>query len=213
MSRQKIACTGVLLAGGESRRMGRNKAFLEIEGRPLIIRNLEVMDCLFSEVIISSRDAALYSGLGYKVILDTVQGKGPLGGLYTVLQQANFDDVFLAACDMPFLNEMAIRAVYRKYENCDVVLPDVKGKAHTLHGFYNKRILPLVEEKIKNNQLSVFEMIKECNTKIVTLENEISDSIDFLSVEQSLVNVNTPDEWEALQEKNIMPGGNSNEKN
>jgi len=199
MEDRRLKITGVLLTGGESRRMGRNKALLEIDGKSLIERNLEVLSHVCSEVLISSREEALYQGYGYPIITDVVIGKGPLGGLYAVLQKARYEQLFLVGCDMPFLQEEAIRIMFAQMEDYDAVVLDVHQKLHPLHAFYHKRIMGLVEEKMRNDQLRITEVLKECNTKILLAEE--MNLTNKKLVEDSVWNVNTPDEWKKALKK------------
>lgn len=193
----KLGITGVLLTGGESRRMGRNKAFLEIGGKLLIEKSLETLQRVCSKVVISSRSEDLYKGYGYQVIVDVIKGKGPLGGIYSVLQQTEYDHLFLAACDMPFLQEDAIRLLYREIKDFDALVPYIAGRMHPLHAFYHKRILPLVEKKILKDKLRLTDVLSECQTKIYKAETG-SDPIQRQLLERSVLNVNTPDEWDQI---------------
>lgn len=189
---RKLEITGVVLAGGESRRMGRNKALLEIEGRSLLERSLDVLNRVFREVIISSRDSEIYAGLSFPVIEDRVKGRGPLGGLYSVLPAAKYDYVFLAACDMPFLNEEVIRYLYRKVEDYDAVVPQVLDTLHPLHAYYHKRIFDLVEQNIRRERLKIRDILSECRTKYVSFGEEYA---------RTFVNLNSPQDWENFRDK------------
>ncbi|NLI93869.1 MAG: molybdenum cofactor guanylyltransferase [Peptococcaceae bacterium] len=199
MAREMLQVTGVLLTGGESRRMGKNKALLELDGKPLIERTLDILRKTCSEVVISSRSEDLYSSYGYQVIPDIFPGKGPLGGLYSVLQKASYEYLFLAACDMPFLDETSIRYIYSRMDDFDAIVPYALGRMHPLHAFYHKRITPLVEEKIQKDQLRIVDVLSECRMKILKSE----DGEDFYKnrIDQSVVNVNTPDEWVTMLNK------------
>ncbi|MGI5901766.1 MAG: molybdenum cofactor guanylyltransferase [Desulfitobacteriia bacterium] len=197
---KKIPCTGVLLVGGESRRMGKNKAFLEIEGQPLISRSLKILEETFAEVLISCRERELYSDFGFKTVTDVYKGRGPLGGLFSVLPEARFDYVFLVACDMPLLNKQAIYYLYEQCEDQDMVLVKDVGKIHALHAFYHRRILPLVEKKIKDGELRLLDLLEECSSKIVDLAVIQNPLFRQLMIE-SLKNVNTPEEWEKILAK------------
>lgn len=193
--KQKLEITGVLLTGGESRRMGQNKALLEINGKSLIQKNLDVLKNICSEVIISSRDEKLYHGYGYPVIPDVLKGKGPLGGLYSVLQKANYEKVFLVGCDMPFINEEAIRWLFQELEDFDTVVPYIDGKMHPLHAFYHRRIMPVIEEKLYNDKLRLADVLDECQTKVVDCD-KILDLTLKKELEKSVMNINTPEEWQ-----------------
>lgn len=197
MANDKLTITGVLLTGGESRRMGTNKALLEFGGRTLIEKNLDVLSQICSEVLISSRDEELYNGYGYEVVTDAIKGKGPLGGIYTVLQKAQYELLFLAACDMPFLNKDAIRILYKEIGDFDAVVPHVAGRLHPLHALYHKRLALLVEEKIQGDKLRLTDVLSECRTKVFKLDSSQEISQKRL-IERSVLNANTPEEWENL---------------
>lgn len=195
---EKLEITGVLLVGGESRRMGRNKALLEAGGRTLIERNLDVLSGTCEEVLISSRDPNLYTGYGYKVVEDIIKGKGPLGGIYSVLQEAKYDNLFLAACDMPFLNQKAIACLYKELGDYEAVVPCISGKIHPLHAFYHRSILPLVKKNIQESKLKLTELLELSRTKIVYPDESLKDHPDRRILEQSFWNVNTPEEWKSI---------------
>lgn len=200
MANDKLTITGVLLTGGQSRRMGANKALLEFGGRTLIEKNLDVLSQICSEVLISSRDEELYKGYGYEVVTDVIKGKGPLGGIYTVLQRAQYDLLFLAACDMPFLNKDAIRFLYEEMGDFDVVVPHVAGRLHPLHAFYHKRLASLVQEKIQGDKLRLTDVLSECRTKILKLDSG-PETLPKRLMERSVLNANTPEEWENLTKR------------
>lgn len=196
MIKNPLKVTGVLLTGGESRRMGRNKAFLEIDGIPLIERTLDVLQKTCREVFISCRSGELYSHFAYKVIPDIYAGKGPLGGLYSAMQQASYEQIFLVACDMPFINEAAIRYIYSQMDDFDAIVPYALGRMHPLHAFYHKRIVPLVTRKIKNDRLRLVDVFSACRTKILKADESEASYKEWIN--RSVLNVNTPDEWASL---------------
>lgn len=201
MSEQKLEITGILLVGGESRRMGSNKALLEIGGQPLIKRNLEVLASVCAQVLISSREVELYSGYGYEVIPDIIKGKGPLVGLYSALYQAKYEYAFLAACDMPLINPQAISLTYERIDNFDAVVPYAHGKLHPLHAVYHKRTLPIIEADIKKDKIKVIDVLNDFRTKVLRIEEENFGPEEKVAIEQSLLNTNTPEEWQAIIEK------------
>ncbi|HHV64570.1 MAG TPA: molybdenum cofactor guanylyltransferase [Peptococcaceae bacterium] len=200
MVNAKLAVTAVLLTGGESRRMGRNKAFLDLGGKTLLERSLEVLNSICQEVVISSRETDLYSGYGYKVIEDKIKGKGPLGGLYSVLTQAEFDELFLVACDMPFLNAQAITCLYQELEEYEVAVPYVLGRLHPLHAFYRRSILPAVEKNLLADKLRFTDLFGNCRTKIVRMDELLQGNCAREVIERSFINANTPEEWEWVLE-------------
>lgn len=180
--------------------MGRNKAFLEMSGRPLIERSLEVLNRVCSEVFISCREADLYKEYDYPVIPDKIKDKGPLGGLYSILSLASNEYVFLTACDMPFLNEEAIRYIYQELDDYKLVIPFVNNKKHMLHAFYHKSLMPLVEKNMKEDNLSLLDLQIEGWTKILKIGEDFKGE-DKEKIEESFLNVNTPQEWEIINRK------------
>ncbi|MFH1091104.1 MAG: molybdenum cofactor guanylyltransferase, partial [Pseudomonadota bacterium] len=95
--------TGIILAGGESRRMGRSKAFLEIGGQPLVARVVSTMVKVCREVMIVTKNPLDYLDFDLKIVRDLVPGQGPLGGLATGLFYAHYDWALAVGCDLPFL--------------------------------------------------------------------------------------------------------------
>ena len=195
MPGEKLAITGILLVGGESRRMGRNKAFLELDGQTLLERNLAVLSGVCSEVLISSREAQLYSGYGFEVVEDVVKGKGPLAGLYSTLSKARFECAFVAACDLPFLNEQAIRFLYDRLESFDAVVPESSEKIHFLHAFYRKRILSILKKNLEQDKLKLNDIVKSFNTRFVRLDGNMLSPIEKEILQRSVLNANTPEQW------------------
>lgn len=115
--------TAVVLAGGASSRMGRDKALLELDGSPLVQRLVRALEPHFAEVLVSARRASDYAFVGCPVIPDPVAGQGPLGGMAAALQAARHDPVFFTPCDLaePPV-DLAVRLL-RALGDADVVLP------------------------------------------------------------------------------------------
>lgn len=198
MTKAKLPITGALLVGGESRRMGENKAFLKIGEKMLCERSLDVLNNVCQKVIISSRQADLYEMFGYPIILDKIKGKGPLGGLYSILAEAKHEYVFVVACDMPLLSEEGIRSLYEEVEDFDALVPRALGRLHPLHAFYHKRILSLVKESVLNEKLKLTEILNQCRAKIIQIDKNSELNSNMHIKEENLMNVNTPYDWENL---------------
>lgn len=133
-----LPMTGIILAGGKSSRMGRNKAFLEWEGRPLIERTLDIFTSVFAEVLISANNPELYSQYDLKVVPDNFLEMGPMGGLEACLKVAKYEYSFFAACDMPFLEEEVIRFMAAQLGDEKILVPKIQEKIHPLHAFYHR---------------------------------------------------------------------------
>jgi len=191
----KLTMTGVVLAGGKSSRMQRNKAFLEFNGQPLIERSLELLDSIFAEVMISSNQPELYAKYGVPIIADLTGGQGPLGGLQACLQASSYQTAFFVACDMPFLQPGLISYLAQWTEDFDIVVPANSKGEHYLHAFYNRRCLPIIEKNLKGNSFKVQSIYADCQVRYV----QEAELWQFGNPDKILCNVNTPEEWAKLE--------------
>ena len=103
--------TGVLLAGGNSSRMGRNKALMTLAGRRLVDRVLAVLSSVLDDLLMVTGSPELYADLGVRMVPDVVAGKGALGGIHSALHHAAAPHCLVVACDMPFLNAEFLRYI------------------------------------------------------------------------------------------------------
>ncbi len=200
----------VILAGGTSRRMGRDKAFIELDGRPVIQRVLERARELSPDVIIVTNSPEAYAPLGTRIVGDIYPGKGSLGGLYSGLQAADHDHVVALACDMPFLNTELLRYLISLGPGYDVVIPHAKdpsGKSaskprfhgliarevdlHPLHAVYAKSCLAPIHARLMANDLRIIGFLDAVHVRVV--EEEEIDPID--SRHMSFFNMNTPEAY------------------
>lgn len=182
------------MAGGKSSRMNKNKAFLELEGSPLVERSLAVLQTVFTEVLISSNKPELYADYGVPIIQDEVLERGPLEGLYQGLKSAAHEWVFFVACDMPFLRAEVIRFLFSGISKHDVVVPRLQSGLHPLHAFYHRRCLPLIKNNLEAGRLKIIDFYPSCSVKYVE-ETELKIFLDLTNV---FCNVNTPEEWSAI---------------
>ena len=189
--------TGVILAGGMSRRYGRNKALEKVNGIPLIERVIGVMQSVFQNLILITNTPAAYSYLKLPVHEDLIKGLGPLGGIFTALMAIADDAGFIVACDMPFLNPELIRHIVRKKGDFDVVAPKISGNMETLHALYNKRCLPAIRRLIDSRDYQVFRFFPEVSVRYIN-EDEIRSYDPEL---RSFLNINKPQELRRLNNR------------
>lgn len=174
--------------------MKRNKAFLELEGKPLVERSLTVLQTVFTEVLISSNNPEIYASYEVPVIQDEIRDRGPLEGLYQGLKAASYDEVFFVACDMPFLREELIRFLSAWIPAYDVVVPQLQAGLHPLHAFYHRRCLPMIENNLMADRLKIIDFYSACSVRYVA-ETELQK---FHDLSQALCNVNTPEDWASI---------------
>lgn len=189
--------TGAILAGGASKRMGLNKAFVEVGGIPIIERALKVLQGLFDEVFIVTTQPEPYLHLGCPVYTDLLPGNDSLGGLHAALSYSSGEACFLCACDMPFLNPRLIRYLAELASGADAVVPKSPDGLQPLHSVYTKGCLPAIEEGIAAGQLKLADLISQINARVV----QGAELADLDPEWRSFFNINRMDD---LEEANIL---------
>jgi molybdopterin-guanine dinucleotide biosynthesis protein A len=183
-------CSGVILAGGENRRMPVLKALIEVDGQKIIERNINIMKRLFKQVFIVTNQPEVYVYLGIPLLGDAYDIRGPIIGVFTSLLNSSNQWVFISACDMPFINKNVIKYMYSQKNNFDAVVPIVKGKTEPLLAFYSKRLLPTMEKVILTDKRGIKDFLKNKRVKYVT-----SKEIKKIDPEaKSFANLNTPED-------------------
>jgi len=183
------------MAGGKSRRMGRDKAWIDLgDGRPIVRRVIDVMSEVADEVFIVANDER-YASLGLRVVPDRYPDGGALGGIATGIGAASHDRVLVAACDMPFLRPEVFRLLVERSEGYDAVVPRVGGEQETLHALYTKACLPAIERALASGKMRVISFFDD--VRLRTLDEAELRTVD--PELRSFTNVNTPEELEAVR--------------
>ena len=184
-----LPITVAILAGGQSSRMGRDKAFIEIAGQPLIERILGRVGSLGGETILIANQPEDYRHLGLPLYPDVLPGKSNLGGLYTALTNARHEHVLALACDMPFLNRDLLAYLLSLRDGYDVVAPlNRTGYPQSMHAVYGKGCLQPIRRRLEADQLKVIGFYDDVRVREVG-----DDEIDRFDPERlSFFNVNTP---------------------
>jgi molybdopterin-guanine dinucleotide biosynthesis protein A len=187
--KEGVACSGAVLAGGESRRFGRDKARALLAGKPLVSHVVDTLQALFEDVLIVTNEPVSYEHFDVTVVSDIVKGAGSLGGLLTALVHAKAERCFVVACDMPFLNPAMIRRMLGRCEGFDVVVPSVKGDLQPLHAIYSRRCIGPIQDMIRERKLRIFDFYPE----VLTLHLEVDPE------NRSFSNINTIDDLARAQ--------------
>ncbi len=182
--------TGIILAGGKSSRYGINKALVEMNGERLIERVIRVMEPIFEHLIIITNTPQEYAYLQLPMVVDLIQGLGPLGGIYTGLETISEEAGFFMACDMPFLNSDLIRHMVEIREDFDAVVPKIDWKIEALHAIYTKGCLPAIRQLIDAREYQVIKFFRKVRVRYLS-EEEIRAFDPEL---RSFFNINRPEE-------------------
>jgi molybdopterin-guanine dinucleotide biosynthesis protein A len=188
-----VRVTGVIQAGGRSTRMGgQPKALLELGGRRLIERVLDVMAPVVDDVLIVTNTPELYGFLGLPMVADAYPEHGSLGGIYTGLAAAPGQAAFTVACDMPFLHPDVVRLVVARAGEGDVVIPRAGDYLETMHALYGKACLPHIEACLQAGRLKIvgfFDRVRVVEVAEAEVARHRAPDVVFM-------NVNTPAELE-----------------
>ncbi|GJL58695.1 MAG: hypothetical protein NPIRA03_15520 [Nitrospirales bacterium] len=186
--------SGVVLAGGKSLRMGKDKRTLEWGGTTFLDKVCLTLEELFDEIIlVTATDDYPCGHLPVRLVTDAIPNKGSLGGLFTGIQEASHSSVFVVACDMPFLNPFVISRLCALPEN-DVVMPKLSIGYQPLHARYSKRCSLIMEKMIQEGNLRIQSLIQDPSLSIQFVEEALFHDIDPHGY--SFLNINTPADYE-----------------
>ncbi len=194
MNSTQVPVSLAIIAGGQSSRMGRDKAFLELGGQTLIERVIAAgADLAGSETILIANNPDQYRHLGLEIYEDILPDKGSLGGIYTALARAANPAALVLACDMPFIKTDLLRFMIAQLdEETDIVVPRVDGYPQALHAIYRKTCLAPIRAQLDDNRLKI---IRFYNQMRVTYLDE-ADYAPYDPDGRSFTNLNTPAELE-----------------
>jgi molybdopterin-guanine dinucleotide biosynthesis protein A len=192
--------TGIVIAGGKGTRLGgRDKAFLEIHGEPIIIRTLRLFRSLFAQTIVVTLDPGRFADLGVDVTADRYPGGGPLAGIHAGLLATRTPYAFVAACDMPLLETDVIRFLIGRIgpdseAPPDVVVPWWDGDVEPLHAVYARRCIAPMERCLNGGTHAIRDFLQHVRVDYVP-EQVVAQ---LAGAARSFTNVNTPSELERL---------------
>ena len=185
--------SGVVLAGGKSRRMGGSpKALLPFGGRPLIQHIVETLESVLADCLIVTNTPEAYRFLGRPMIGDAFPDGGSLGGIYSGLAAVAGDAAFCVACDMPFLSAPLVRYLASRSGEGDVVIPEGGGELQPLHAVYGKRCLPAMERRLRSGRLKITGIFEDVRVVRVPAETVAG----FRDPDLAFMNLNTPEDLE-----------------
>lgn len=184
--------TVALLAGGQSSRMGTDKAFVRVLGRPLIEEILAQVEGLGMETFVITNRPENYRYLGVPLFGDVLPNKGALGGIYTALHQATQPHVFCFACDMPFIVRPLLDYFLTLIPEGDVIMPRLGREAEPFRALYSRACLGPIRAALDAGKMRVIGFFPDVRMRFVD-EPELDR---FDPTQRSFFNVNTPEDLE-----------------
>ncbi|WP_315796478.1 molybdenum cofactor guanylyltransferase [Paenibacillus sp. BIC5C1] len=199
--------TGIILAGGLSRRMGFNKALLEWNDSSVLEQIIQAMAPAVHRIILSTgNNTAAYTALPYDRVQDDYPGKGPLAGLQAALQASETDWNLICACDMPLLEPSFFKGMKWLAESGQehhAIVPRLAGRVHPLAGAYHRRVLPELEQRLIDNRLKVTQWLEEIGCQYVDVDELESAGVHDVAIQLS--NMNTPEEYKHIRNRSYGP--------
>jgi len=179
--------TAVILAGGKSSRMNKNKALCTLGNKTLIEYSINFFSQRNYEVIISGNPKE-YEFLDVKTIEDNYKNLGPLAGIEATFRIASYPKIILWSVDTPFINTDLIKQLEYYSADFDIVVPESDGYLQPLNAMYSQSLYKTIKEMLDNNQPYLKDIIRKANTKIIKMEENAL-----------LFNINTPQELKTAE--------------
>ena len=183
-------CTALILAGGQSSRMGRDKAMLPFGQTTVIQTLIDTLHPLFASILLSVH--APRPELGLPQICDATEAGGPLDGLICGLAEIRTNWAFVIACDMPMIHPAMIRLLAEQRAHQHAVTAIVQGHVQPFAAFYSIRCLPLLRTRFNAGQLGITSALQQLTMTCV-------DAADLIRADPSLnsfFDLDTHEDWE-----------------
>ncbi len=181
-----LKVSGAILAGGKSKRFGRNKALELFNGERLVDINIKLLEKFCGHLFIIANDLRSYVNCKATLVKDIIPSYGPLGGIYTALLFSMHDWVFVRAVDMPFLSYDLVDIMLQEAEKgCDVVIPYSEQGYEPLCALYNRKCIPFIVRSIKRGDkrvISFFSRVKVRQIGRNVWQNMDPDGLSFANV-------------------------------
>lgn len=189
--------SGIILAGGKSKRMGQNKSLLKIGDKTIIETIVDKISPIFSEVIVVSNSMEDYKMLkDVKLIPDVTISKeaNSLIGLYSGILEAKYDYSFVVPCDMPFIDISLIQYMIENIEDNDVIVPYLNGFYESLHSIYGKSTLSILKSLLDDKNYRINRLFEDYPQ--LSIKEIHKDTLDYLGInENCFLNLNTLEEY------------------
>ena len=193
----KSEITGIILAGGKSSRMGKDKGLCEFNGKTLVEHAIETLKPLCGQLIISSnRFHEKYRSYNLPVVSDEIKNTGPIGGIYTCLKLSKTRHNIILSCDTPFVGSLLLQHIINNVEKEQIVAPaHHKFLIEPLSAYYATNVLNDVEDSIRKGDYKLINLLKKVRFKSV----QINKFLSFYN-EHSFLNINCPDDMTQAEE-------------
>lgn len=193
MAPQLTLFSGLVLAGGRSRRMGREKALVDFDGQPLVKRVADRLARVADPVLVATGNPGRLGHLGYQELADVASGCGPLGGLVAGLEASPHELVAVVAVDMPHLSPELLELLVSVRRGEDAVVPLGSTGLEPLHAVYSTSALPSMREALARGRYGLQQLLSHLRVREVPASEWAAATVD----PRFAFNINRPEDLEA----------------
>lgn len=182
--------TAFILAGGKSQRMGTDKGLLLLNGKPFVSHICEALSPIVGENIVIVSSSTDYDFLGYTRIEDIIEDKGPVGGIYTALQQSKTKLNFVLSVDAPLVTtELLLWILENHSESFLMTQVQANDKSYPLIAIYDQSLVTVFEDNLKQDQLRLRRVRNEIVHQTIIVPEKWNDQVQ---------NINTQEEYQKI---------------
>ncbi|SMC38020.1 molybdenum cofactor guanylyltransferase [Sporomusa malonica] len=192
-----MAVSGIILAGGRSSRMGRDKTLLSFNNETLIERTIKKLSSFVDEIIIASNDTAKYNFSDFREVPDIYPGMGPLAGMHAGLRAAQNQYSFIVSCDMPLFTVELARYLLERRAGYDVIAPEIQQCWEPLCAVYSRNCITPIEQCLQAGVSQVYQFYPQ----VRVLKIPESELQTVGNLEELFYNLNTPEDLNHLDRK------------
>lgn len=177
-----IDCAGIILAGGRSKRMGKDKSLLIFEDKTLLQRMIDEQKKLIRDVYVIGKGTESFDNA--EGILDKVENLGPIGGLFTAMSEIHANWYLISPCDMPFLKHTELKVILDEIENnrYEAIIAESKKGIEPLVAVYSSKIFPLMKQNIKNGNYAIRALFDKINKRFLKFDEQIFEKDIFFNI-------------------------------
>lgn len=164
--------TGIVLAGGKSRRFGSNKALFEYNGKKLINYSIATLQPLCGKILLSTNEPEKYFFTGLTTVPDLYPGCGPVAGIHACLEQTTTEQNLVIGCDLPWLDAQLFAFLLNNCRGYHVVMPMHKGFKETMASYFHKSTTETLEKALIEKRYKIFDAIAPLKTHYPEIDHE-----------------------------------------
>ncbi|MBC8266690.1 MAG: molybdenum cofactor guanylyltransferase [Flavobacteriales bacterium] len=173
--------TGIILAGGLSSRMGKDKGIIQLDKDKMIEKIIHLLTPFCDDFLISANNNN-YSSFGINVVNDKTKRIGPLGGIYSCMEENDSNLYVVMSCDTPNITDITIAKLFDNIEDFDVVVPERNERLEPLISLFSSNAVPKIKIEVEKENFKLQNVIRKLNYTILKIENNKETEKEFLNI-------------------------------